>query len=67
MQVTEVQIEENPSAIYAQEIGLRYISDKGKGITRKRVKDSFVYLDLKGNTITDEKTLQRIKSLQKKR
>ena len=63
MQIIQPSVEENPSALYAQEIGLRYISDKGAGITRKKVKDSFVYLDQKGNVIVDEKTLQRIKSL----
>jgi DNA topoisomerase I len=63
MQITQPSIEENPSALYAQEIGLRYTTDKGKGITRKKVRDSFVYLDLSGNAISDEKVLQRIKSL----
>jgi DNA topoisomerase I len=63
MQIIQPSVEENPSALYAQEIGLRYTSDKGAGFTRKKVKDSFVYLDQKGNVIADEKTLQRIKSL----
>jgi DNA topoisomerase I len=63
MQVRQVQPEENPSILYAQEIGLRYVTDKGKGITRKRSKDTFIYLDTKGEVISDERTLQRIKSL----
>jgi DNA topoisomerase I len=63
MQIRQVQAEDNPSVLYAQEIGLRYVSDKMKGISRIRSKDSFVYLDTKGEEITDERTLQRIKSL----
>jgi DNA topoisomerase I len=62
MQVRQVQ-EETPSMLYAQEIGLRYVSDKEKGLTRKRNRDSFIYLDQKGEVITEERVLSRIKSL----
>lgn len=55
--------ETNPSLLYAQEIGLRYVNDTGKGIIREKNKDGFTYLDPKGQPISDEKTLQRIKSL----
>ncbi|HTF81713.1 MAG TPA: hypothetical protein VL947_08305 [Cytophagales bacterium] len=47
----------------AEEIGLRYVSDAGKGISRERTGETFTYRDGKGALITDEKTLARIKSL----
>lgn len=55
--------ETNPSLLYAQEIGLRYITDTGKGISRERTKDGFMYYDSKKEPISDDKILQRIKSL----
>ncbi|RYG48717.1 DNA topoisomerase IB [bacterium] len=43
--------------------GLVWTSDDGPGITRKRKEDGFEYFDKKGQRITDEKTLARIRSL----
>ncbi|HYG39647.1 MAG TPA: DNA topoisomerase IB [Cytophagales bacterium] len=64
MQIAEQVLEERPEVIYAEEIGLRYISDSNrKGITRRAIRGSFKYYDPKGIEIADEKTLQRIKSL----
>lgn len=63
MQALAEVVTENPVALFAEEIGLRYISDSRKGITRKALKGSFVYLDPKGNEIAEEKVLQRIRSL----
>lgn len=43
--------------------GLRYVIPSGRGIERKRCGDGFYYVDAKGETIEDEATLGRIKSL----
>jgi DNA topoisomerase-1 len=43
--------------------GLRYISDAAPGITRIRHANGFRYVDGKGEPVTDEKTLERIRSL----
>jgi len=43
--------------------GLRFVNDSKPGITRKRFKDKFHYIDCNGNRIKDELELQRIKSL----
>lgn len=55
--------ETNPSLLYAQEIGLRYVKDTHKGMIRERGKDGFVYYDSKRQVVSDDKTLHRIKSL----
>ncbi|MFL5251948.1 MAG: DNA topoisomerase IB, partial [Rhodopila sp.] len=47
----------------AKAAGLRYVSDRGRGIRRERVGDSFVYYDPKGNKIADEDDLARIRKL----
>ena len=47
----------------AREAGLRYVSDQSPGIRRKRAGKAFTYLDPDGNTIHDEETLKRIRSL----
>jgi DNA topoisomerase I len=47
----------------AEEAGLRYVSDDQPGYTRKRKGDDFEYFDTKGNPITDEARLLRIKRL----
>jgi DNA topoisomerase-1 len=47
----------------AKAAGLRYVNDTRPGIRRERVGDTFRYLDAHGNTIDDENTLKRIKSL----
>ncbi len=46
-----------------EESGLRYSTDSKPGYTRKKVGDSFEYFDTNSNKITDEKVLERIKSL----
>ncbi|MBC7923496.1 MAG: DNA topoisomerase IB, partial [Ferruginibacter sp.] len=48
---------------YAKEAGLRYVSDEMPGFTRQRTGEGYTYLNQKGETITDEVTLGRIRSL----
>ncbi len=43
--------------------GLRYTSDTKPGISRKKTGNGFTYLDAKGEKVTDEKTLERIKKM----
>ncbi|MDO6392202.1 DNA topoisomerase IB [Pontibacter sp. BT731] len=50
-------------ALSAEWAGLRYTSDERPGITRKKAGTGFYYLDSKGEKVTDEKTLERIKKL----
>ncbi|MEA2523025.1 MAG: topoisomerase [Thermomicrobiales bacterium] len=47
----------------ARAVGLRYVSDSGPGIRRKRVGKHFSYLDTNGEPIRDARELQRIKAL----
>jgi DNA topoisomerase-1 len=47
----------------ARAAGLRYVHDGQPGILRKARGKQFRYLDSDGNTVTDEATLARIKSL----
>jgi len=47
----------------AQLAGLRYIIPKGQGIQRVHAGSGYKYLDPHGNTIEDEATLERIRSL----
>ena len=47
----------------AEEAGLRYVSDDQPGYTRKKKGDDFEYFDTKGNPITDEARLLRIRRL----
>jgi DNA topoisomerase-1 len=47
----------------AHAAGLRYVSDRAKGIGRVRTAEGFRYEDRDGNPVTDESTLARIKSL----
>ena len=47
----------------AEEAGLRYVSHKGPGITRRRASDSFEYVRPDGELVADEKTLARIRHL----
>lgn len=44
-------------------VHLRYVSDNKPGISRRKQGKKFIYLDKKGNTITDEKKLDRIHKL----
>lgn len=47
----------------AEEAGLRYVTDSAPGITRHRAGKGFFYQDSKGEKISSERTLTRIKSL----
>jgi DNA topoisomerase-1 len=47
----------------AEEAGLRYVSDRQPGYTRKPKGDSFEYFDVEGRPISDEQRLLRIKRL----
>ena len=47
----------------ARAAGLRYVHDDRPGIRREAVRDGFRYLDAKGEPVTDETTLARIKRL----
>lgn len=53
---------EDPSHV-AEEAGLRYTSDAGPGIRRKRAGKSFTYLGTDGRTLRDAHTLERIRRL----
>ncbi len=46
-----------------EEAGLVYTSDASPGIRRERRGEGFVYIKPRGGEVTDEKTLQRIRSL----
>lgn len=50
-------------ALSAEWAGLRYTTDEKPGIRRKKAGTGFYYLDRKGERVTDEKTLERIKKL----
>lgn len=43
--------------------GLRYVSETGPGIQRRRAGSGFVYIGLRGKPIRDKKTLERIRAL----
>lgn len=47
----------------AKAAGLRYVSDHKPGIRRERRGDDFVYFDVHGQEINDEKELKRIRSI----
>jgi DNA topoisomerase I len=47
----------------AKSAGLRYVSDTKPGIRRERRGDEFVYFDVHGRQIGDEKELKRIRSI----
>ncbi|MBW0001132.1 MAG: DNA topoisomerase IB [Verrucomicrobia bacterium] len=49
--------------IDAKSAGLRYVSDDKPGIRRERRGDEFVYFDVHGRAIEDEKELKRIRSI----
>lgn len=51
------------AAADARSAGLRYVSDESPGFTRKKQGKGFVYLDLEGKPIKDERTLRRIRAL----
>lgn len=47
----------------ARAAGLRYVSDTAPGIRRRKAGRGFFYTDARGERITDQATLQRIRSL----
>ena len=47
----------------AKAAGLRYVSDDMPGIRRRKRGKGFTYLDAKGSTVTEERTLERIRKL----
>jgi DNA topoisomerase-1 len=47
----------------AEVAGLRYVSDEMPGISRRRAGKGFTYINAQGETIKDEKVLNRIKAL----
>ena len=47
----------------AESVGLSYVSDEQPGIRRKRAGKGFTFIDTKGQKVTDEKTLERIRKL----
>jgi DNA topoisomerase-1 len=47
----------------AKSAGLRYVTDSMRGITRERDGEQFRYVDARGEAVTDDTTLARIKSL----
>jgi DNA topoisomerase-1 len=52
------------SAVESAEMaGLRYVSDRTPGITRRRSGKGFTYLDVDGARIRDRRSLRRIKAL----
>ena len=55
-----VQVDPKESAAQA---GLRYVTGDGPGITRKRSGEGFAYFGTDGKPLTDDKHLERIRSL----
>lgn len=47
----------------ARSAGLIYVSDEQPGLRRQRSGKGFIYFDARGRRVTNEKTLQRIRSL----
>lgn len=61
---TATEAENITPEAYAKEAGLRYVSDHSPGIKRLKTQEgTFSYQKSNGETITDEKTLERIKLL----
>jgi DNA topoisomerase I len=54
---------EDPNIRTAKEAGLRYVSDEQPGISRRGAGRGFAYYDAKGERVTDEATLKRIRAL----
>jgi DNA topoisomerase-1 len=50
-------------AVSAPPPGLRYVSDAGRGVRRRRAGKGFVYFDAKGARIADPAVLRRIRAL----
>jgi DNA topoisomerase-1 len=63
MPATVIPIHIKEARHTARKTGLRYISDKKPGITRKRHGKSFTYYGPNGGKITDQDIIRRIRSL----
>jgi DNA topoisomerase I len=61
-EIDDLEIVTDPEEA-AEEAGLRYVSDKKPGYTRKRRGNKFVYFDVDGKEIRDEKRILRINRL----
>lgn len=57
------EVLEAETARHVAEAGLRYVTDAGRGFTRKRRGRSFAYYDAQGKLIADREVIARIKSL----
>jgi DNA topoisomerase I len=55
--------EETPNEAVAEAAGLLYVHDDDPGLTRVKAGTGFDYLDPKGRPVTDERTIDRIRSL----
>jgi DNA topoisomerase-1 len=60
--IADLEIVTDPQEA-AEEAGLRYVSDEQPGYTRKKKGDDFEYFDTKGEPITDEPRILRIRRL----
>ncbi len=47
----------------ARDGGLRYVSDEQPGLTRRKTRTGFHYMDAAGQPVTDEATLRRVRAL----
>ncbi|HEY1074924.1 MAG TPA: DNA topoisomerase IB [Patescibacteria group bacterium] len=61
MSATQDRTEDSKAV--ATQAGLRYVSDKSPGFTRKKAGSGFMYLDAKGKHITDPEVIARIQAL----
>jgi DNA topoisomerase-1 len=60
--IADIEIVSDPKEA-AEEAGLRYVSDEQPGYTRKQKGDDFEFYDTKGELITDEARVLRIKRI----
>src|SRR3954464_11507239 len=60
--IADLEIVSDPKEA-AEEAGLRYVSDEQAGYTRKKKGDDFEFFDTKGELITDEARILRIKRI----
>jgi DNA topoisomerase-1 len=58
-----IELDTHDPAAEAKEAGLRYVTDRLRGIRREPDGDGFRYVRPNGEPVTDERTLARIKSL----
>ncbi len=53
----------DPNVKSAAQGGLTYVGDADAGLRRKRAGKSFAYIDVKGRTVRNKQTIQRIRTL----